>query len=205
MPDQKIAGQKILLKTLLLFILVFSFNIPLVFSQIEENDGGDTLVIDAAETAAAPDTSSKDPQKAALYSALLPGWGQIYNEKYWKLPIVYAGFGTFIYFIDRNSRYYKDLRQKLIDPDYEMKYFEGDFTEDQLTRGKDLYKRWRDLSIIGTGAFYILQIIDATVDAYLFDWDVGEDISLRLEPSATPAINPVLPANSFGISACLSF
>lgn len=121
------------------------------------------------------------------------------------MPIVYAGFGTFVYFIDRNSRYYKDLKQKLIDPDYEMQYFDGDFSQDQLNRGKDLYKRWRDLSIIGTAGFYVFQIIDATVDAYLFDWDVGDNITLRVEPSSSPLLNPIFPLNSFGLSACISF
>lgn len=204
MPDRKATAKILLLKIPFLLVLFVFLNTNPGLSQ-EINEAGDTLIIDQGQTEPAPDTLGRDPKKAAIYSAILPGLGQIYNQKYWKLPIVYAGFGTFIYFIDRNSRYYNDLRQKLIDPDYELKYFEGDFTDDQLTRGKDLYKRWRDLSIIGTGAFYILQIIDATVDAYLFDWDVGEDISLRIEPAATPSINPVIPANSFGISACLSF
>ncbi len=190
-----------------------SFYLPFIFlflcfpwmSNAQETRPEDTLRISSAREEAAIDTLIRDPQKAALYSALLPGLGQIYNKKYWKLPIVYAGFGTLGYFIDRNTRYYKDLKQKLIDPEYDMKYFEGNFTEDQLTRGKDLYKRWRDLSIISTAGFYILQIIDATVDAYLFDWDVGEDISLRIEPSASPSAIPLMPANSFGLSACLSF
>lgn len=204
MPDRKATASFLWLKIPFLLVLFFFSNIKQGYSQ-GINEEGDTLIIDPGQTEPAPDTLGRDPKKAALYSAILPGLGQIYNQKYWKLPIVYAGFGTFIYFIDRNSRYYNDLRQKLIDPDYELKYFEGDFTDDQLTRGKDLYKRWRDLSIIGTGAFYILQIIDATVDAYLFDWDVGEDISFRIEPAATPSINPAIPANSFGISACLSF
>lgn len=192
------------LKIIVFLLILLPGSTSQLFAQVEEDDG-DTLRIDEGVTEPAPDTMSKNPKRAALYSAVLPGLGQIYNEKYWKLPIVYVGFGTFIYFIDRNTRYYKDLKRKLINPDYELKYFEGDFSEDQLTRGKDLYKRWRDLSIIGTGAFYILQIIDATVDAYLFDWDVGEDISLHLEPSTQPIPNPVAPAHSFGISACLSF
>jgi Family of unknown function (DUF5683) len=149
--------------------------------------------------------SSKDPKKASLYSAILPGAGQFYNEKYWKLPIVYAGFGTLIYFIDRNTKYYKDLKQAIIDyPDHDLKYFDNGLTLDQITRGKDIYKRYREMSFIFTAGFYIIQIIDATVDAYLFDWDVGEDISLRLEPAALSS--PYSPYNnSFGVRACISF
>jgi hypothetical protein len=151
------------------------------------------------------DIYTKDPGKASLYSAILPGAGQFYNEKYWKVPVVYGGFGTLAYFINRNTRYYKDLKQALIDyPDHDMKYFDNGLTEDQITRGKDIYKRYRDLSYILTGAFYILQIIDATVDAYLFDWDVGEDISFRLEPAALSS--PYSPYNNtFGVRACISF
>lgn len=151
------------------------------------------------------DISLKDPKKASLYSAILPGAGQFYNEKYWKVPIVYAGFGTLIYFIDRNTKYYKDLKQGLIDyPDIDLKYFDNSLTEDQLTRGKDIYKRYREMSYIFTAGFYILQIIDATVDAHLFNWDVGPDISLRLEP-ATIGAPYTSYNNTFGVRACLSF
>ena len=189
---------------IILFLVLNPGNFSLLTAQ-EIEAPSDIVRVDSIVREPAPDTSSRDPRKAALYSAMLPGLGQFYNERYWKIPIVYAGFGTFIYFIDRNSRYYKDLKQKLMDPDYEMKYFQGDFTEDQLTRGKDLYKRWRDMSIIGTAGFYVFQIIDATVDAYLFNWDVGEDISFRVEPSNAPPLNPLYPLNSFGLSACISF
>ena len=201
MPDRTEKDFIHPLNAFLLFFLIFFLNVFTGFSQ--EPEEGDTLVLNADEAIVVEDTLGRDPQKAALYSALLPGLGQIYNKKYWKLPIVYAGFGTFIYFIDRNSRYYNDLKQKIIDPEYEMKYFQGNYTEDQLTRGMEIYKRWRDLSIIGTAGFYVLQIIDATVDAYLFDWDVGEDISLRIKPDAQAM--PLMPYNSFGFTACLSF
>jgi len=145
----------------------------------------------------------RSPRKAALYSASLPGLGQIYNQKYWKLPIVYAGFGTLVYFIDRNQRYYMDFKMALLDEDYQLKYYEFELTDEQLRRGLDVYKRWRDLSIIGVAGFYALQILDAMVDAYLFDWDVGEDISLHMEPS--PGVNSSFPSNSFGLRACISF
>jgi len=151
-----------------------------------------------------PQAVKKDPQKAALYSAVLPGAGQYYNEKYWKMPIVYVGFGTLIYFIDRNTKYYKDLKGGLIDfPDHDLKYFDNNLTYEQIERGKDIFKRYRDMSYIFTAGFYVLQIIDATVDAYLFDWDVGEDISLRMEPASI--YTPVTPYNSFGVRACISF
>lgn len=163
----------------------------------------DSLLIEKENKPVIIDTSYHDPQKAVIYSAILPGLGQIYNKKIWKAPIIYVGFGTLAYFIDRNQRYYTDLKSKLLDPDYELKYFDGDFTEDQLTLGKDTFKRWRDLSIIGTFGFYVLQILDATVDAYMFNWDVDENISLKIEPASLP--NPYLANYSLGIRASLSF
>jgi len=173
-----------------------------LFAQVE-NKQRDSLFVENQGDSIIVDTSYHDPRKAVVYSAILPGLGQIYNKKIWKAPIVYAGFGTFIYFIDRNQRYYFDLKSKLLDPDYELKYFDGVYTDDQLKLGMDTYKRWRDLSIIGTFGFYVLQILDATVDAYLFDWDVDENISLKIEPASLP--NPYLANYSLGIRASLSF
>ena len=90
-----------------------------------------------------------------------------------------------------------------MDPEYELKYFVVDFTIDQLTKGKDTYKRWRDMSIIGTVGFYVLQILDATVDAYLFNWDVDENISLKIEPVNIPG--PIIDSYSLGLRASISF
>ncbi len=197
MPDS--FRRPFILRSLLL-ILFSLFLIPNLAAQEK-----DTLIIPSKPGITVSDTAERIPGKAALYSAVLPGLGQIYNRKYWKLPIVYAGFGTLVYFIDRNNRYYTDLKRGLIDPDYDLIYYDFELTTDQLERGKDLYKRWRDLSIILTVGFYALQIIDATVDAYLFDWDVGEDISFQVEPSALPVYRPGNISHSFGLRACVSF
>jgi len=197
--------DKAMFRLFFVLCLIISGNFVSVSAQTPDDEGGDTLIIESESQETVTDTAGRSPRKAAIYSAALPGLGQIYNEKYWKLPIVYAGFGTLGFFIVRNTRYYNDLKQKLIDPDYELKYFEGDFTEDQISRGKDIYKRYRDLSIISTVGFYVLQIIDATVDAYLFDWDVDEDISVRLEPSSQPYLSPAIPTQSYGLRACISF
>ncbi len=172
----------------------------------QEEPPGDSVIHPVDTTIKTPtDTSFHSPRKAVIYSAMLPGLGQIYNKKIWKVPVIYAGFGTFVYFISRNDRYYKDLKQALIDfPDYELKYFDpGDYSYDQIERAKDGYKRYKELSIIGTVGFYVLQIIDASVDAYLFNWDVSEDISLHIEPA--PIYTPYTYSNSFGLRACLSF
>ncbi|MCK4919716.1 MAG: hypothetical protein KAS71_01640 [Bacteroidales bacterium] len=189
---------------LILLLLLFAGLLPEgnLMAQIE-NRNLDSIIIERDTVLEISDTVFQDPQKAALYSALLPGLGQIYNRKIWKVPVIYVGFGTFIYYVDRNQRYYLDLKNKLMDPLYELKYFVGDFTEEQLTTGKDIYKRWRDMSILGSVGFYVLQILDATVDAYLFNWDVDEDISLKIEPVNIPG--PFIDNHYLGLRASLSF
>lgn len=137
-----------------------------------------------------PDTSDykpHSPSKAALYSAILPGLGQGYNKKYWKIPIVYAGFGVITYFIISNTTEYRKYKEAYtyvasgdttwIDNDYVEKY-----DEDQLLDGKNYYRRNMEFSYIIGGFWYILNIIDASVDAHFFDYDVSEDLSIRIDP-----------------------
>jgi hypothetical protein len=137
------------------------------------------------------------PRKATIYAMVFPGLGQAYNKKYWKIPIVYAGFGTLIYFINTNDKQYKDYRKAYLhslindalpedekEPpinDYE-KLYETSF----LLDAKNFYRRNRDLSYILTGVWYLLQMVDATVDAHLLTWDVGEDLSLNVQPMFNP-------------------
>lgn len=146
-----------------------------------------------------------DPNKAVLYSAILPGLGQIYNKKYWKLPIIYGGFLGLTYAISWNGRMYNDYTaaykaimsddprspenaaiwgpfiEKGTDPktidDSRVTTLRGSFK-----RNRDSYRRYRDLSIIGAVALYGLCMIDAYVDAHLFDFDISPDLSLRIEP-----------------------
>ncbi|MEA3478109.1 MAG: DUF5683 domain-containing protein [Bacteroidota bacterium] len=131
------------------------------------------------------------PRKASIMSAVLPGLGQAYNKKYWKIPIIYAGLGAFAYFIaSNNSEYqkYKDAYNYVIsgdttwtDNDYAKKY-----TADQLQQSKDYYKRNKELSMILGCLWYILQIVDASVDAHFFEYDVTDDLSIRIDPMLEP-------------------
>ncbi|NQT78263.1 MAG: hypothetical protein HQ565_11145 [Bacteroidetes bacterium] len=143
----------------------------------------------AQELIGADSTLAKphSPNKAAIFSAVLPGLGQAYNKKYWKIPIIYAGFGVFVYFaISNRSEYikYKEAYTYVasgdsssIDNDYVWEY-----DEQQLLDGKNYHRRNMELSYILGGLWYILNIVDASVDAHFFDYDVSDDLTIRLEP-----------------------
>ena len=155
------------------------------------------------------DSAYHNPGKAALFSAIVPGLGQIYNKKYWKVPIVYAGFVTLGYMVQWNTKNYKIWRQAFIDYDSSNYVSPVGFPieKESVKSGKDFYKRQRELAIIASVGFYVLQIIDATVDGYLFSWSVGKDLSLKLEPTINtiPSYTGMTKSNSFGLRACLSF
>ncbi|MGL4333031.1 MAG: DUF5683 domain-containing protein [Bacteroidales bacterium] len=139
-----------------------------------------------------------DPTRAVWYSALFPGLGQIYNRKYWKLPIVYGGFAATFYAYNWNSQFLKDYSQAyldIMDNDPNTKSYEdivppsmlNSYNQDQLKnilkRQKDMFRRNRDLSVISMLGVYLLSVLDAYVDAQLFDFDINPDISMRVEPT----------------------
>jgi hypothetical protein len=150
-----------------------------------------------------------EPLKATMLAIALPGAGQIYNRKFWKIPVVYAGFGALFYTAGFNSRHYTtymkayqdftdvipqtDSYLPLIPADpktYDPVLYPEDYDpanasyyEDGLLRMVDYYKRYRDLSYIGIAAWYLLSILDANVDASLFDFDVTDNLNLTLAPT----------------------
>jgi hypothetical protein len=148
------------------------------------------------------------PQKASIYSAVLPGLGQAYNRKYWKIPVIYAGFGAIYYVTSENTREYRKFLEAYryvvnqdtvpINNDYV-----GRYNEQQLLSGKNHYRRNLEIGYIVAGLFYILNIIDASVDAHLFYYDVGENLSMRLEPAMLN--NPLAAMPVSGVSLTLRF
>lgn len=125
------------------------------------------------------------PAKAAFLSAIVPGWGQIYNRKYWKLPIVYGALGVAAYFIQDNARKHKAFKEAYIN--YEVDEFTPEsitvgFTRDGLLNGRQIYLRNLEVSWIIGGALYAANILDAVVDAHLFDFDVSDDLSIKSQP-----------------------
>jgi hypothetical protein len=149
------------------------------------------------------------PKKASIYAALFPGLGQVYNGKYWKLPVIYGGYAGLIYVFGWNNNQYKDFfdgyrtiskyetveQMSKADKDYlnnllnypylNLNNFPSRFNslKTQLKSGKDFYRRSRDMSIIFIAALHVLSIIDASVDANLSDFEINDDLSMRVAPA----------------------
>lgn len=135
------------------------------------------------------------PRKAIVYALVLPGLGQAYNKKYFKIPFVYAALGGVGFWIDYNFKGYHGA----VD----------DYTFDQSTTNERYLKAWRrnlELSFITLAGAYALQTVDAYVDANLFYWDVDPDLTMSVEPYVEPlSIPSVMPVATYGIKARITF
>ena len=192
--------------------------------------GADAQTITADTIVPVTETESagwRPSPKKALWLAIIPGAGQVYNRKYWKLPIVYGAFTGCAYAIRWNNMMYTDYRQAFKDitdddpttdsynkflhlgteitPENEERY------KELFRKRKDYYRRYRDLSIIVTVAVYALSIIDAYVDASLSDFDISRDISMNISPTIinnTPIISSStqpLSSKALGIACTINF
>lgn len=164
-----------------------------------------------------------NPQRALWLALVFPGGGQIYNRKYWKLPIVYGGFIGCLYAMNWNNNMYKDYSQAFLDisdndpgtDSYNKflhlgKRIETDQDKERykeiFRKRKDKYRRWRDLSFFVLVGVYALSVIDAYVDAELSVFDISKDLSLRVEPtimSDSRSRNPL--DSSVGVQCSLNF
>ena len=165
-----------------------------------------------------------DPKRALWLALVIPGGGQIYNRKYWKLPLVYGGFIGCMYAMSWNNTMYKDYSQAyidLMDNDPSTQSYnqflhlgmkittEADKKryQDIFRKRKDKYRRWRDLSFFVMLGVYALSVIDAYVDAELSVFDISDDLSLRVEPTIInnrSSSNPI-DASSVGLQCSLNF
>lgn len=128
-----------------------------------------------------------NPKKAAFYSAILPGAGQLYNRQYWKIPAIYAGMAVCGYFLIDNSTNYNNYRRAYINrgnPLAEVEY--PLLTLNDLATRRDTYKRWLDMTVLLTAVGYTLQVLDALTFAHLKEFDVSKDISLQMSPVIAP-------------------
>lgn len=148
----------------------------------------DTLISEKKDTALIKSYATRyNPRKALLYAAIVPGLGQIYNKKYWKLPLVYGGFVSIGYGINFYDKLYREYKHELF-INLEQGLGENEVREGTptTTRGYrvavDRAKRERDFMLILMGGMYLLQIIDAHVDAHLKEFDLNPNLQVSLEP-----------------------
>ena len=132
----------------------------------------------------AQETDNKIPKKAGLYSAILPGYGQVYTKKYWKVPIIYAGLITSAYYIKTSNDSYQLYKSTYLNriAGNNSDNFQGQYSDVDLTIFTDHYRRNREVSILFFIGIYLLNIVDASVSAHLFDYDVGDNLSLHINP-----------------------
>lgn len=120
-------------------------------------------------------------------SAALPGLGQIYNRRYWKPPIIYAGLGVALYFLIDNQVKFTEARNsyraRMNVAGYTISTKYSTMSSEQILADRDFYRTNRDYSIIGVGGVYLLNIIDAVVDAHLRRFDISDDLSMKVRPS----------------------
>ncbi|ADR23720.1 hypothetical protein MATR_24240 [Marivirga tractuosa] len=178
----------------LLFITIFFIFASIAKSQeVQPTDstflrlGADTEEIESFQT----QDTTHSPRLAALYSAIVPGMGQFYNEKYWKIPVVYALGALAAYQIKSNHQNYLLFRNVFINlaDEYDANnseiqdFINLGYDEDRADRLLQRFERDRDYWIILAGLFYVLNIVDATVDAHLREFNINQDLSLNIQPS----------------------
>ncbi|MEQ8908544.1 MAG: DUF5683 domain-containing protein [Vicingaceae bacterium] len=162
----------------LLFFTIALFVLPEVKAQ--EVKASDTIRISVPE--------KHSPKKATLLSAAVPGLGQAYNKKYWKIPLVYAAIGVPLYFALDQRDQFEEFKQAYLyrvdeDPSTVDTKYDDVYTDENLENLIDYHRRNRDLLFVLTGVAYMLNIVDAAVDAHLYYFDVSDDLSASIKPN----------------------
>jgi TM2 domain-containing membrane protein YozV len=181
-------------KSNIFLIFFFFFNLTMLFSQEEKLKKDDNL-----NTITVPDSigggkqytqrilrlieDPLTPSKAAFYSAIIPGLGQVYIGKSWKVPMVYAAIGASLYYYDLNNKEmdkYRTAYKRRKNGFFDDEFLETDIpiTTEQLLLGMDFHKNYRDISMILAAAAYMLNILDANVSAHLLQFNVNDDLSV---------------------------
>lgn len=155
------------------------------------NRGNHPLLNQMKDTVVKKTPFQPNPKKAGLYSAILPGLGQLYNRQYWKVPVIYAGAAVAGYFIADNLKNYHAYRKayigRLNNPYPNDPY--PNYTTANLQQLQSDYERFLDLSVLISGVGYALQVMDAIVAAHLKNFDISPDISMRMQPVTLPLPN----------------
>jgi hypothetical protein len=185
------------------------------FAQIKESTSArkDTAKVAVKKTPAIKDSARIEieamPRRAALKSAMLPGLGQIYNKRWWKVPLVYGGFVGLGLVFEFNQRYYKiflkeaQFRQE--NPGKTENPLFAPYTTEGIISIKDAYRRDRDLSVLAGLGFYAITIIDAYVDAKFFRFDISDELTLQVNPTINQSIPVHASASAFSPVVGLRF
>ena len=180
---------------------------PVMSAMPEDAESDDTVL---------SEISKHSPAKATIMSAVLPGLGQIYNGKAWKVPIVYATIGTSVGFFIYFQNKYQSFRRAYIDfndQDPTTNYFEEllpskqtDYSNQQIsnfvTANKDGYRRYRDWAILAVIITYGLNVLDANVDAHFLDYDINDNLSLHISPCF---LGNDMYSQKIGLNLCFTF
>ena len=177
------------------------------------------VIVDTLAREVQVKTFDPDAMRAVWLSALCPGLGQIYNRRYWKLPIVVGGFAGLIYATTWNGRMFADYQQAYLDvmdtdpnTNSYMDFFPPYYTEDMiddawlknvLKTRKDAYRHYRDYCVVGMVALYLVCIIDAYVDAELYHFDISTDLAMNVKPALIPTSLTLRPA--LGMQCAITF
>ncbi len=200
--------HKVLLKYINIYKKSFSIILLITCSLTIVEAQSDTVRIDSIgfEKYNAENLKIHSPQRAAMYSAVLPGLGQIYNRSYWKLPLVYGGLGFLGYYLVVYNDGYQKYRDAYIyrtdgNPNTVDEFDKGALIipMEHLAEGRDWYRRQRDLTVLGLAAVYVATILDATVEGYLFNYDVSEDLSINIKPVVIDHISAMNPGMKISI------
>lgn len=189
--------------------------------QLDTNPVTPQMLEDSLKSVgAAPKLWVPNPTKATWMALVIPGGGQIYNRKYWKLPIFYGGFVGCTYALTWNNRMYKDYANaykdavnnnwsassitELLPASYISRTSKTQVTE-TLRKRKDMYRRYRDLSIFAFIGVYALSVVDAYVDAELSNFDISPDLSMRVEPTLLNGGNSLRSKQTVGVQCSFTF
>jgi len=180
------------------FSIVFLLFVSIIFAQ---NDSEEVIIKNAPKIQAEFEMDPLAPAKATFYSAILPGLGQAYNKKYWMIPVIYVGLGTSIFAYKYNDNKYNELltayKLDLVGKPHDFENFDITAIESTLKS----YKKDRDLSMFIAIGVYVLNIVEANVDAHLPNGKINTNISYR------PAIilDPVSNSMKYGLSFAYRF
>ncbi len=164
-------------KSFFIVLFLFALGNTSVFSQKKTD-----AVLKAKDTLKSKDIDPLTPAKAAFYSAILPGLGQAYNKKYWKIPIVYGAIGVSLYnYINSSKKYhqYRDAYKRRLEGYNDDEFAQVYPDNERLISAQKFYQRNKDFSALFVVGFYVLNIIDANVDAALIQFNVNENLSIR--------------------------